>query len=91
MSNVTYFKLFREHFRYGFQRPKTDVCDFCTEMKEKLPRDPNDRCKISLEVHERKVRKRSTLKKDFISKARNDDETTHLVTEFDYGQNYPRA
>lgn len=89
MTYVTYFKLFKEKFRYGFRRPKTDICDFCIEMKEKLSRDPNDPCKISLEVHERKVRKRKSLKDEFIAKAKNNDETSHLVIEFDYGQNYP--
>lgn len=54
-------------------------------MKEKISRDPNDRCKMS------KVRKGSTLKKDAISKNyfTTNDETAHLVIEFDYGQNYP--
>lgn len=88
MSYVKYFKLFKEKFRYSFQRPKTDVCDFCADMKEKLSRNHNDPCNPAFQVHKRKVARRLSLKTEFISKATN-EETDHLVVEFDYGQNYP--
>ncbi|KAG8263431.1 hypothetical protein J6590_033638 [Homalodisca vitripennis] len=67
---VKYFKMFKEHFRYGFQRPKTDLCDFCAEFKEKLERDPNDPCKVHLQVHERKFKRRKQLKDEYILKAK---------------------
>lgn len=83
--------LFKEHFRYGFQRPKTYICDFCAECKEKLVRDPNDPCKVHLQVQERKFKRRKQLKDEYISKAKlaQNEIQDHLVLEFDYGQNYP--
>lgn len=88
LSYEHYRKLFKSHFKYGFTRPKTDICDFCCECSQKLLIDANDPCKVNLEIHKRKYKKHHSLRADFISKAK-DDNASYLVVEFDYGQNYP--
>lgn len=89
MGYPHYFKNFKSKFGGEFSviRPKSDVCDFCTECTEKLSRNPNDACKVPFQIHQRKYKKRQQLKNDFIKKAENDP--TFLVCEFDYAQNYP--
>lgn len=82
-----YFKMFKSKFDYGVVKPKSDVCDYCTECKQKLSRDPNDPCKVPYQIHERKFKKRLALKKEYIEKAKSDP--SYLVCEFDYAQNYP--
>lgn len=86
MGYPHYFKLFKSNFNFGMRSPKTDVCDFCSECKQKLALDSNDDCKVPYQIHQRKYKKRQELRKDFIEKAKTDP--VYLVCEFDYAQNY---
>ena len=86
MGYHSYFKIFRTEFSYGFRRPKTDVCNFCTECTTKLKQNPNDPCRVDFDLHVKKKEARQKLKKEFILKAKSDP--SYLVLEFDYSQNY---
>lgn len=87
LAYKTYHMLFNSKFHYGFARPKTDVCDFCTECKEKLRVDANDPCAVDYTLHQKKYKAHQKIRRDFIALAKQDPSI--LVLEFDYGQNYP--
>lgn len=84
-----YFKCFKSKFgnEFGITTPKTDVCDYCTECKEKLTRNPNDPIKVQYQIHQRRFKRRLALKQEYMEKAKN--YPSFLVCEYDYAQNYP--
>lgn len=86
LAYVTYFKIFK-NLSYGFNRPKTDICDFCAGCQQKLIANPNDACQTEFLLHKRKAAKRKAIRREFIEKAEKDP--SYLVIEFDYAQNYP--
>lgn len=87
MGYPHYFKHLKSNFDFGVVKPKSDVCDYCTECKLKLSRNPNDPCKVPYQTHQRNFKRRLALKKEYIEKAKSDP--SYLVCEFDYAQNYP--
>ena len=87
MNYKTYYEYFKTKFSYAIRKPKTDVCDFCEESKNKLKNNPNDPCRPMLDLHKRKVRKRKHLHDYYITKCKEDP--SYLVLEFDYSQNFP--
>lgn len=85
MKYETYRVFFKKQ-GYSFRRPRTDICDFCENMKHKISRKPTKQeLKIKLELHKRQVVKYQTMKKEILEKHKNDDET--MILEFDYAQN----
>ena len=50
-----YFDYFKEHFNYGFGKPRTDVCGECEELKLKIGTQKNTeirkRFKVKLKLH----------------------------------------
>jgi hypothetical protein len=87
MAYKTYYEFFHNYCNFSFSRPKTDVCDFCGESEKKLASKPNDECLLKYKVHKKKAKAHDELKKDYISRCKNDP--TDLVVEFDYAQNLP--
>lgn len=88
MSYNTYYEYFTTKFSYAVQKPKTDVCDFCVESKNKLKVDPNDACKPLFELHKRKASKRKEIRDGYIAKSKEANSKV-LTVEFDYSQNHP--
>jgi hypothetical protein len=54
MNHKTYHMFFKHRMNYGFKLSRSDICDYCSECIVKLKSNPNDPCKISFCVHERK-------------------------------------
>lgn len=59
--------LFFRDFDFTVRRPKTDVCDFCTEC-EKLEHNPDHPCLTAYKLHKKKVEKYLLLKNEYIKK-----------------------
>lgn len=87
MKYKTYFQYFKSLRSYSFRNPKTDVCDFCTECKQKLSINPNDPCATSYHLHSVKIKRHLAMRRDLIERSKTDN--SFLVIEFDYGQNLP--
>ena len=53
-----YFDFFKEHFNYGFGKPRTDVCGECEELKVKIGTQKNSeirkRLELKLKIHKKK-------------------------------------
>ncbi|KAJ8877279.1 hypothetical protein PR048_021733 [Dryococelus australis] len=54
MAYKTYYKFYRET-NYFVRRPKTDVCDFCTECKKNLENYSNHPCLLAYKLHKKKA------------------------------------
>jgi hypothetical protein len=87
MAYKTYYEFFHNRCNFSFSILKTDICDFCEESEKKLASNPNDECLLKYKVNKKKVNAHDKLKKDYISRCKNDPRV--LVIEFDYAQNLP--
>ncbi|KAI5741437.1 hypothetical protein M8J76_013625 [Diaphorina citri] len=73
---------------FSIRQPRSDVCDTCTESEVKLKSNPNDPCKVSYAIHQRRIAAYKVLKNEYIEKAKENGSKL-LVLEFDYAQNLP--
>lgn len=85
MKYATYHKFFRTQANYSFRRPRTDVCDLCTECTVKLKLRPNDACRSLFNLHKCRVKRYQSMKKEIVNQSKGD--MTNLVIEFDFAQN----
>lgn len=88
MSYQTYHQYYTSKFSYAVRKPKTDICDFCQECKNKLQLSSSDPCKVPYEIHLRKKTRRKTMRDEFITDSKQMNSKI-LTLEFDYSQNYP--
>lgn len=70
---TTYHKFFLHKMNYGFTIPRTDVCDFCSQCIVKLKSNPNDECKTSYNLHQRKYKSFKNLKDELLQQCKSDD------------------
>lgn len=73
---------------YSFRKPRTDVCDYCAVLKQKIKQHKNSRIfDVKLRVHERQVAKYKEIKGELLKKHAGDQNV--LILEFDFAQNLP--
>lgn len=86
MAHKTYFKFYR-YTNFTIRRPKTDVCDFCTECEKNLKKNANHASIAKYKLHRKKAEKCLFLKNECIKQCKESNDI--LVVEFDYAQNLP--
>lgn len=79
-----YHKLF-QRTRFTIRRPGIDRCNLCDEYRVKLRRRYYDPCRVTFDLHKRKVRKYREIKATLLKDIPNN---THFI-EFDYPKNLP--
>lgn len=84
MDHKTYHKHWKKTSNYSFRKPRTDVCDFCTENEIKLRFDPNHPCKVLLALHKKRVEKYKEFKDQLLCAESYQE---NLIIEFDYAKN----
>lgn len=88
MKYKTYHKYFRTNSPYSIRKPRTDVCDFCTQCKILLKANPNDPCLNKYNFHVMKSNRYKDIKNSYLLQAKKENPSV-LVLEFDYAQNRP--
>ena len=86
-----YFDFFKEHFNYGFGKPRTDVCGECEELKVKIGTQKNSeirkRLELKLKIHKKKSDWFYASLKKCTNEAIENEEKETLC--FDFQQNLP--
>lgn len=86
-----YLKVFRDHYNYGFGRPRTDVCGKCEEMQVKISIEKNRTLKASLETDLKLHKARGKVFFSKLKEAAQISESEYDVESlcWDFQQNIP--
>lgn len=86
-----YLKYFRDNYNYSFGRPRSDICTTCSKLEAKISHEKNEALKRSsitdLKVHKQKAKLFYMKMQEYLSKAKENENTEVLC--FDFKQNIP--